>query len=236
MLDASIDFATGPLLRLSLLVMGLGLVRVLALQVTELVLAWRRAGDQFVPWRIVIRRNLAWTLPWRGLRRADRIPYNLASLVFHAGVLAVPVFFAGHTAIWSRRLGVWLPALPARAADALSLVSVAAIAWLVASRAVRPASRRLSEPQDWVLPVLILVVFLAGLGVAHPAWSPVNARALYLAHLLAGETLLVLVPFSKLQHIVLFWTSQSSTELGWRFSPGAGERVRISLGKQGQGV
>jgi nitrate reductase gamma subunit len=110
------------------------------------------------------------------------------------------------------------------------------LAWLVVSRAATRASRRLSEAQDCALPVLVLVVFLAGLGVAHPTWSPVNARALYLAHLLAGEALLVSVPFSKLQHIVLFWTSQASTELGWRFSPGAGERVRLSLGKQGQGV
>jgi nitrate reductase gamma subunit len=103
-------------------------------------------------------------------------------------------------------------------------------------RAATRAARHLSQAQDWILPALLLLVFLAGLGVAHPTWSPVNARALYLVHLLAGELLLVLVPFSKLQHMVLFWTSQASTELGWRFPPGAGERVRLSLGKQGQGV
>ncbi len=59
---------------------------------------------------------------------------------------------------------------------------------------------------------------------------------MYLTHMLSGEALLLAVPFSKLQHIVLFWTTQASTELGWRFTPGAGERVRVSLGKQGQGI
>jgi nitrate reductase gamma subunit len=236
MLDALIDLATGPLLRFSLILMALGLARVLLLQVTELVLAWRRAGDPVVPWRIVARRNLVWTLPWRSLRRADRIAYNFASLVFHVGVIAVPVLLAGHTAIWGRRVGIWLPSLPAWAADLLSLVTVVAVCGLLAGRVAIRAARHLSEAQDWILPALLLFVFLAGLGVAHPTWSPVNARALYLLHVLAGEVLLVLVPFSKLQHMVLFWTSQASTELGWRFSPGAGERVRLSLGKQGQGV
>jgi hypothetical protein len=114
MLDALIDLATGPLLRFSLILMALGLARILLLQVTELLFAWRRAGDPLVAWRVVARRNLIWTLPWRSLQRADRIAYNLASMVFHVGVIAVPVFFAGHTAIWGRRLGIWLPSSPSR--------------------------------------------------------------------------------------------------------------------------
>ncbi|HSK10208.1 MAG TPA: hypothetical protein VK911_11590 [Vicinamibacterales bacterium] len=236
MLDALLDLATGPLLRLSLIVMTVGLARVLLLQVVELALARSRAGDPVVPWRLVARRGLAWVLPWRALQRAERVPYNLASLVFHAGVILVPLFFAGHTAIWGARLGIRLPSLPAPVADGLSLVTVAALAWLLGSRAAMRASRRLSHAQDWWLPVLFLAVFLSGLGAAHPAWSPIDARALYLGHVLAAEVLLVLVPFSKLQHLVLFWTGQASTELGWRFPPGAGERVRLSLGKQGQGV
>jgi len=44
------------------------------------------------------------------------------------------------------------------------------------------------------------------------------------------------VPFSKLVHMVLFWISQTSSELGWRFPPGSGERVRVSLGKESEGV
>ena len=235
MLDALIDLATGPLLRLSLIVMALGLARVLLLQLVELALAWRRAGDAVVPWMLVARRNLAWVLPWRALQRADRVPYNLASLIFHAGVILVPLFFAGHTAMWGR-LGIWAPSLTPSVADALSLITVAALAWLLVSRAAMRASRHLSKAEDWVLPGLFLIAFLTGLGTAHPAWAPLDARVLYLVHLLAGEVILVLVPFSKLQHMVLFWTSQASTELGWRFSPGAGERVRVSLGKQGQGV
>jgi nitrate reductase gamma subunit len=236
MVETLIDVASGPLLRLSLLVMALGLLRVLALQIAELWLAWRRAGDPLVPWRLALRRNLAWVLPLRALKERERIAYNVASIVFHAGVLLVPIFLWGHVALWQAAWGIAWPVLPASFADVLSLATVAAIVWLVAARTAQPAMRQLSGAQDYFLPLLALVVFLTGMGAAHPTWSPIGARTAYLLHLLSGQVLLVIVPFSKLQHMVLFWTSQTSTELGWRFTPGAGERVRLSLGKQEQGV
>lgn len=236
MVDVWIDWASGPLLRLSLLVMALGLARVLLLQIVELMVGRSQAGDPVVAWPVVARRTLAWVVPLRALARPDRIAYTLASLVFHAGVIIVPLFLWGHLALWARITGVQPPALPPLAADALTLATAGALVWLLVSRAALPAMRGLSQAQDWLLPILSLAVFLTGFAAAHPAWSPIGARAAYLTHLLSGEVLLVLVPFSKLQHIVLFWTTQASTELGWRFTPGAGERVRISLGKQGQGL
>jgi nitrate reductase gamma subunit len=236
MVDVLIDFARGPLLRASLLVMALGLLRVALLQAVELGFAWSRAGDQVVAWSVVIKRGLRWLWPWRAVRDRDRAPYTGASVLFHIGVLLVPIFLAGHTAIWHRELGVPLPSLPAGVADTLTALTLVSLLWLLASRMTNRARRQLSRAQDWWLPILLLLCFAAGWLVAHPRFSPMDARLVYLVHLLLAETILVLVPLSKLQHLVLFWTSPVSTELGWRFPPGTGDRVRASLGKQGQGV
>jgi nitrate reductase gamma subunit len=236
MVDTLIALASGPLLRLALLLAAIGLARVILLQSLELVLALRRAGDMVVAWPVVARRTLSWLLPSRPFRRRARAPYNLASIVFHAGVLIVPLFLWGHVALWERATGLSWWTLPPSVADGLSLVTVAAIVWLLLSRALTPVFAHLSRAQDWALPILLLVVFLAGLAAAHPRWSPMDARAAYLLHLLSAELLIVLVPFSKLQHVLLFWTSQVSTELGWRFVPGSGERVRLTLGREGRGV
>jgi nitrate reductase gamma subunit len=236
MVDLLIELASGPMLRFALLLAAIGLARVIVLQAVELALALRRAGDMVVPWRIVIQRTLAWLLPSRPLRRRERVPYNLASMILHAGVLTVPLFLGGHVALWERAVGLSWWTLPSPVADGLSLSVVAALVWLLLSRAVTPTFSRLSRAQDWAVPILLLIVFLAGLAAAHPEWSPLGARVAYLLHLLSGELLLVVVPFSKLQHALLFWTSQVSTELGWRFVPGSGERVRLTLGREGRGV
>ncbi len=236
MLESWIAFARGPLLKLSLLAMAVGLLRQVALQVWEIGWAFSRAGDQVIPWRLALRRNLEWLLPWRYLRRRERAAYNLTSFVFHVGIIGVPLFLAGHVAIWRESLGIGWWTLPPALADWLTLATIVAAMGLLVGRAWNRASRELSHLQDWLLPILCAVPCATGFLTAHPAWSPFDAQLVYLFHLLSAELLLILVPFSKLVHMVLFWVSQTSTELGWRFPPGSGEHVRTTLGRSEEGV
>lgn len=236
MLEYWLGLARGPLLKLALLAMILGLARHFLLQLWELSWSYRKAGDTFIQWRLVLGRNLMWLLPWRYLRRHERVLYNFTSFLFHIGVILVPLGLAGHVAIWKQELGVSWPVLPSTAADIITIVTILALVGLLAGRAANSASRQLSRSEDWLLPVCCLLPFVSGLLVAHPESSPFAAQQVYLVHLLSAELLLVLVPFSKLAHMVLFWSSQTSTELGWRFVPGAGHQVRVTLGKEGEGI
>ena len=236
MLETLTDLARGPLLKLALLIMAAGLVRAFALQLWELGQAWTRAGDQVVSWPAVVKRSLVWLLPWRYLGPEARRLYNLTSFVFHVGIILVPVFLAGHVAIWEQGLGFGWITLPPAAADVLTVLTMIAVVGLLVGRGANEGSRRLSKAQDWLLPVLCLLPFATGFLVAHPRLCPGDPQLFYLLHLLSGELLLVLVPFTKLVHMVLFWSNRSSSELGWHFTPGAGDSVRATLGKEGQGV
>ena len=236
MLSTLTELARGPLLKLSLLVMALGLLRVFVLQVWQMVRAYRLAGDKFIDWGLVFRRNLAWLLPTRYLKEEARRTYNMISLVFHVGIIVVPLFLAGHIAIWKLELGISWPALPETVADTLTILTALALVALLVGRMTNEASRGLSKAQDWILPLLCFLPFVTGFLVANPTYSSIDAQVMYLAHLLSAELLLIVVPFTKLVHMVLFWTSQSASELGWRFTPGAGHRVRASLGKEGEPV
>jgi nitrate reductase gamma subunit len=234
-MEAWLTFARGPLLQLSFAILALGVLRQLALTLCELVLARRRAGDQFVPVQVLLRRSLGWILPVNALR-GTRIPYTLASLVFHTGVLVVPLFLSGHVQLIRRGLGVGWPSLPAAAADTLTVGALAALGVLTFLRILDGASRVLSRFQDWFLLSLCGLVFLTGFAAAHPAVNPLPFPATYLVHLLSAELLLILLPFTKLAHALLFPFTQVSWELGWHFVPGAGERVRAALGKEGEPV
>jgi nitrate reductase gamma subunit len=236
MLEQLTDLARGPLLKLALIVMAAGLLRVVLLQIWELGWAYGRAGDQVVSWPVIVRRTLAWLLPWRYWGPEARRLYNLTSLVFHMGIIAVPLCLAGHVALWEQELGIRWFVLPAIVADVLTVVTLVALALLLAGRGINTGSRMLSKRQDWLMPILCMLPFLTGFLVAHPRFSPVDAQVVYLVHLLSAELLLILVPFTKLVHIVLFWSNRASSEFGWRFAPGAGEQVRATLGKEGQGV
>jgi steroid 5-alpha reductase family enzyme len=113
---------------------------------------------------------------------------------------------------------------------------VLAVAALLVGRGWNTGARNMSKAQDWWLPILCAIPFVTGFLVSHPRYSPIDAQWVYLFHLLSAELLLILVPFTKLVHIVLFWSNRTTSELGWRFVPGAGHQVRATLGKEGQGV
>jgi len=236
MLEPLTELARGPLFKLALLIMAAGLLRAFILQIWELGWAWGRAGDQVIRWPEVIKRSLVWLLPWRYLGPEARRLYNLTSFVFHVGIILVPVFLAGHVALWEQGLGIAWVTLPPTLADVLTVLTVLAILLLLVGRGANAGSRKLSKAQDWILPILCLIPFVSGFLVLHPRLSPIDPLLVYLVHMLSGELLMILVPFTKLVHIVLFWFNRSSSELGWRFVPGAGERVRATLGKEGQGV
>ncbi len=232
-MESVLTFARGPLLYFAFAVFFLGLLRQVGLTLAELVRAYGRAGDQVIPFRRLFRQSLGWVIPVNALR-GTRIPYTIASVVFHVGVLLVSLFLNGHVHLIKKGTGIAWPTLPPAAADVLTLTTLAALFGLLLLRLADRAARFLSGFQDWFLLVLCIVPVLSGYYVAHPSGNPLPHTVTYLIHLLSAELLLILVPFTKLAHVFLFPFTRVSWELGWHFVPGAGERVRIALGKEGE--
>ncbi len=230
-----LDLARGPFLYLAFAVLILGALRQWALAVGELARAREMAGDQKIPWRWMFKKSLGWIVPVNALR-GTRIPFTLASVVFHAGMLVVPIFLAGHVALVQKGVGIGWPALPSAVADGLTLAALAGLGVLFLYRVVDKAARFMSGLQDYFLLALCILVFLTGYFVAHPAGSPLPFTLMYLGHLLSAELVLVLIPFSKLCHALLFASTRIVWELGWHFVPGGGDRVREALGKAGEPV
>ncbi|MGC8763769.1 MAG: hypothetical protein ACP5VN_09095 [Acidobacteriota bacterium] len=234
-MESAVAFLRGPGLVFAFALLFLGILRQAGLTAAELVRAYRKAGDQRIPWSWLFRKSLGWIVPVNALR-GSRTPYTVASAIFHTGVLVVPLFLAGHIALVKRAWGFSWPALPASAADGLTLLALAALLFLGLFRLLDRAARFLSGFQDHFLLILCLCAFASGYLVAHPATVPLPFTLAWLVHLLSAELLLVLLPFTKLAHALLFPFTRITWELGWHFVPGAGDRVRLALGKEGEGV
>jgi nitrate reductase gamma subunit len=166
-------------------------------------------------------------VPVRHLERSTAV-MTAASFLFHVGAVAVPAFLAAHVALWNGFLGVSLPALPEGAADLLTLLTIACVVVLVAYRLTTPRARALSRASDFVILALVAAPFLTGFMAAHPTVNPLPWSWMMLAHILSAEVLLIVVPFTKLAHVVLFPFDRLS-ELHWQLRPGAGDRVAAAL-------
>jgi nitrate reductase gamma subunit len=226
-MDAWLEWARGPAFRFAIIFAALGLSRHLVLTLLSVRRAVRAAGDKEVPYKRLLVTTLGWLFPFTKIRQ--RVVYSTLSVAFHVGLIITPIFLAGHIVLWRRGLGFGWPAIGMTLADVLTVVTMVTALGLLVGRLWTHEARALSRPQDYILLVLLLFVFLFGFLVRHPALNPFDPTTTFFIHVLAGDLVLVALPVTKLSHCVLLPTTQLVSDVGWRFPPDAGERVRAAL-------
>jgi len=224
-----IEFGRGPLFRLAFSLMVLGLLRAVVIAAIGISEAYRRNSDKIVPWRAVVRQTIGWLVPVGRLWGARPL-YSVTSVLFHAGLLAVPLFFAAHARLWRSAAGSAWPGMPRQLADSLTLLTIAAGAALFCGRVFQKAARALSRLQDYIWPPLLLVPFVTGYLCVHAGLTPKLYQQLMFVHIYAADLILLMIPFTKVAHCVLAPLSQAVTAVAWKFVPGAGENVAATLG------
>jgi len=229
-----LDWARGPAFRLAFALMILGLVRLAIINAANILSVLSNTRNKSIPWGTVVRDTARWLLPYRTAR--PHLVFTLASFLFHIAAIVTPIFLAAHIALWERGTGLTWAAIPQVMADYLTLLAIAAAAVLFLKRVSARATRALSRPQDYLLPLLIMVPFISGYLAMHPATSPFEYNATMFVHVMSGNLLLVLIPFSKLSHVVLFPTTQLMSEMAWHLAPNAGQNVALTLGKENEPV
>ena len=225
-----IEFAKGPLFAFTFLIMILGLARLVLIQVYSLLTGKGRRLRN-APWRRIIGDAASWVVPVRHLIPGTKF-FSAVSYLFHIGVLVVPLFLADHIVLWENFLGIGLPEIGYGLADFLTLFTIACVLILFAFRLFSRRLRSMSRRADYGLLVAVLIPFLSGYLALHPSYNPFPWNVMMLTHLLSAELLFVLIPFTKLAHIVLFFFDRISG-LHWQLRPGAGDKVaEVLYGKE----
>jgi nitrate reductase gamma subunit len=233
-MTAWLEWARGPVFVFCFSFMLLGLARHVGITVWEIVRTIRRAGDRSLPLAAIGRTTLQWLFPAGAIAR--HALFTATSVVFHAAILLVPVFLAGHVALWAHGLGVSWPALPNGVADILTVVAIVTAAALFVRRLTAKATRAITRPQDYLLLVAVGLPFATGFLVRHPALNPFEYDMTMFAHVMSGNLVFLLMPVTKLTHAVLLPGTQLVAELGWHWPSDAGSKVAAALGKEAEPV
>lgn len=231
-MEALLELARGPLFRFTFVILLLGLGRNVLLAVLTLAKAYADAGDKKVPYGAVLRRTLDWFLPYRRVFRVRPL-FSLVSVLFHLGLILVPIFLYAHVSLWRSGIGIGWPALSKTVADLLTIGTIVAALLLLAFRLTDATARALSRASDYLWPILLAVPFVSGFLCVHSPLNPLSYNAMLLIHILSAELIFVLIPFTKIAHCVMVPFSQLISEMGWRFPAGSGEKVEATLGKKG---
>ena len=132
--------------------------------------------------------------------------FTVVTVGFHLGVILVPLFLLAHIVLWYESWEILWWSLPDLLADLMSLWVILACIYFLVRRWTVPEVKKVTRPGDIFLLVIILTTFLTGF-LAYHQWGPY--RPILISHVLAGEILLVAIPFSKLGHMLFFMFSRA---------------------------
>ena len=234
-MDALIEFGRGPLFKFSLAIMILGLLRILLLSLAGIGEALYRAGDRNLDYKAIWKKTVEWLVPvnrWAKMRPI----YSSISILFHVGLLLVPLFLAGHLTLWTASGGLTIIAMPQFIADALTLMIIVLGPALLIGRIVHSGSRAISRLQDYLWPLLLTIPFFSGFLCVNFGLSSTAYNFWMLIHIWAADLILILIPFTKIAHCILMPLTQLVSGVGWKFPVGVGEKVAATLGKKGQPI
>ena len=132
--------------------------------------------------------------------------FTLMVFTFHITLLAVPLFLYAHNILWDEAFGLSLWSLPNQWADVMSVILLVSIFLLIVRRIIRSEVRILTGAWDYILLVLTALPFLTGISAYHQ-FGPYEP--MMIAHVISGEILLILIPFTKLGHMLLFFLTRA---------------------------
>ena len=207
-------FVEGPLLWIAFLTFFMGSILRAAL-----FLSLSRKRDkiiyQYFSWKYVLTTFGRWLLP---LNRdiAKNPVFTILGYMFHICLIVVPIWFSGHISLWeeSRFEWSWTP-IPDGLADWMTLIFLAIALFFLLRRIISADIRLLSTFSDYLLIVVVALPFITGYFLTHGTVDTIGflGENIQLIHMLSGELMLILIPFTKLSHFVLFFFSRRATDI-----------------------
>jgi nitrate reductase gamma subunit len=231
-MESLLEFARGPLFRFCFVIMLLGLIRVFLLDAWSALKAYKKAGDKKMPWKLIFSRAIEWYFPVKRIRNNFHI-YSVISILFHIGLIIVPVFLLAHIQLWRESIGISWIALKFTWAFWLIVGTITSTILLLIGRMfIRPV-RELSRNQDYFWLILMLIPFVTGFVCSNININPGVYQLLMVVHMLSADLIFLLIPFSKITHCVLAPFSQIINSLAWKFPPESDDDICMTLKEKG---
>ena len=175
---------------------------------------------QHFSWKYVFSTLGRWLLPLNKDVAKNPV-FTIPAYIFHICLIVVPIWLAGHISLWEEsRFGWSWSAIPDGLADWMTLIFLGIALFFLLRRIFSADIRLISAFSDYFLIVVTALPFLTGYFVTHGTLDSVGFLGdnMQLIHMLSGEIMLILIPFTKLSHFILFFFSRgaSGIEFGRR--------------------
>ena len=125
--------------------------------------------------------------------------------VFHVLLVLTPVFVLGHNVLWDLAWGVSPPSLSEAFTDALTLIVIAGGVYFLGRRLFMARVRAITSAYDYAILAIATAPFITGFLAYRHLF---DYDTVIILHMLAGEIMLIAIPFTKLVHMPYFFINR----------------------------
>lgn len=153
------------------------------------------ATDILLKWQLRLKRTLMGRSPL----------FALTTIVFHTLLFLLPIVAVGHSVLLDDYFGFRLPTWSESTVDTLTLVFIALFLFFLIRRIAVAKVRSVTTYRDYVALLATGAPFVTGWLAFHQVF---DYQILLYLHIIAGELMLIAVPFTKLAHMPFFILSR----------------------------
>jgi len=192
------QFVSGPLAWSAFIIfVGGCLYRVISLLV--LVHRKERFIYSYMSLKYGLRSILRWSTPFATENMRRHPGMTIVAFAFHICLLVVPLFLLAHVILIEEAWNVSWWTLPDGLADAMTLIVISGCIFFFVRRLTNREVQYVTSVSDFILLAVIVAPFVTGF-LAYYQWFGYKFFVIF--HILAGEIMLVTIPFTRLSHMI----------------------------------
>ncbi len=198
------EIVRGPLAWVALLVFFLGTIY----RIVSMLIEARKdkVVYPYMSLKYGLRSLMHWLIPFGSVNMRKRPVMTIVTFVFHICLVLTPILLLAHIILVYESWTIQWWSLPESVADVMSVLVVLACVFFLVRRIVSPEVQNVTYMSDYVLLAVVMLPFLTGF-LAYHQLGPY--RPMLILHILAGEIMLVAIPFTRLSHMFFFFFTRA---------------------------
>jgi nitrate reductase gamma subunit len=163
----------------------------------------------YISFRYSMRSIFHWIIPFASTNWRRHPGMTVLTFLFHTCLLVTPVLLLAHNALLKESWDIRLWTLPETVADLMTIVVMLCCVIFVIRKMVVPEVRFVTYASDYLILAIAAAPFFTGFLAYHQLL--VEYELMLAFHILAGEIMLIAIPFTRLSHMIYFWFTRAYT-------------------------
>jgi nitrate reductase gamma subunit len=163
----------------------------------------------YISMKYSLRSIVHWIIPFASTNWRKHPGMTVITFLFHGCLIFTPIFLVAHNALLKESWNIRLWTIPETITDVMTIIVIICAIVFFIRKLVVPEVRFVSFASDYFLLAIAVAPFLTGFLAYHQML--VDYEFMVALHILAGELMLIAIPFTRLNHMIYFWFTRAYT-------------------------